>query len=402
MSVPTHESYIVVGGGTSVGEHIVDQLLQRGETRVSIFEALPLAPEQTRRFSAAVRVYVGDILAPESILDAVKSCAATCVIHSGMVSTAIGIAARYPTGLNPLPSLADFNEKHLQEFQRKVRTVGMRNVLAAALETTVTHLVYVGNADIVFDGRDRPMLREDEAPYPAKCYDAALEPQSHAERMVLSFNGLNELRTAVIRPAMVFGPATGIIFRQLQACPRTVGFQVGDKPNLADRTYVTNVAHAAILAADRLVPAHPQHTATAGRAFFITNGEPRPVWHFVRELWVAAGGAPPAPEVAGKGSMMLLAGINDAVGALRGGKTDARTKVAYLCANRTYDISLAREVLGYAPIVSYDEGIRRVAEWWLEQQLRICKEKGAVANGVAPPPYNHDEAALLLEKSPFF
>lgn len=87
-----------------------------------------------------------------------------------------------------------------------MNTDGMRNILAAALEnSSVTHLVYVGNAGIFFDGTDRPMLREADAPFPEKCYDEALESQAHAERMVLSFNGVNVLRTAVIRPAMVFG-----------------------------------------------------------------------------------------------------------------------------------------------------------------------------------------------------
>ncbi|KAJ6464824.1 hypothetical protein C8R45DRAFT_1023305 [Mycena sanguinolenta] len=406
MSVPTQESYLVIGGGTSCGENIVEQLLCRGETRVTIFEAQPLAAEQAQRFGPAVHTYVGDILAPESILDAVKSCAATCMIHAGTVSTAFALAARYPTGLKPLPSLADVKEKLPQEreFHRKVNTDGTRNVLAAALETTVTRLMYVGNADIVFDGRDRPMLREEEAPYPAKCFNADLESQSHAERMVLSFNGLNELRTAVIRPSAIFGPALGntFIFRWLQACPSLAGFQIGDNSNLVDRTYVANVAHAAILAADRLAPTHRQHAVTAGRAFFITNGKPRPVWDFTREVWVATGGTLPAPQVAEKGALKFAAGVKDVVGALTGGKTDARAKVDFMCANRTYDISLAREVLGYAPIVSYDEGIRRVAEWWLEMQLKICKEKRTTTDDAAPPPYNPDETVLLTEKSPFF
>ncbi|KAF7337374.1 3Beta-HSD domain-containing protein [Mycena sanguinolenta] len=373
MAVPTQESYLVVGGGTSCGENIVEQLLRRGETRVTIFEAQPLATEQAQRFGPAVRTYVGDILDPESILDAVKSCAATCVIHSGMVSTTLALAARYPTGLKGLPSLADVKEKYPQqlEYHRKVNTDGTRNVLAAALGTTVTQLVYVGNADIVFDGRDRPMLREDEAQYPAKCLNAEVESQSHAERMVLSFNGLNELRTAVIRPSMLFGPSLGntFILRRIQACPSLAGFQVGEKSNLVDRTHVANVAHAAILAADRLTPAHPQHVATAGRAFFITNDEPRPFWDFMREVWVATGGAPPPPHVAGKGTMMFIAG----------GKR----------CGRRFEGRLAREVLGYAPIVSYDEGVRRIAEWWLELQLKICKEKGSTTDGVVPPPWKY-------------
>ncbi|KAF7343358.1 3Beta-HSD domain-containing protein [Mycena venus] len=406
MSVPTQESYLVVGGGSGLGERIVDRLLHRGETRVSIFDVQPLATEQTQRFGPAVRVCVGDVVVPQSIADAVKSCAATCVIHVGTVSSAASAAARYPSSLTP-PMLQADDEKgyaELREVHRKANTDGMRNLLAAVIESSITQLVYVGNADIIFDGHDRPMLREDEAPYPNKCVEEGLEQSSQAERMVLSFNGLNELRTAVIRPALCFGYALlrsqaselQLHYVSYKPPPQLAGFKASD--NLTDRTYIDNVAHAAILAADRLAPAHPQHAATAGRAFFITNGEPRPFWDHMHALWVATTSVtpPPAPRVAGKGTMMFIARVADIVGNLRGGKTDAQTKMQFVYANRTYDISLAREVLGYAPIVSYDEGMRRVAEWWLEQQLKICKEN---ESGVAPPPYTHDDAALVTEKS---
>ncbi|KAJ6481455.1 hypothetical protein C8R47DRAFT_1322142 [Mycena vitilis] len=407
-TVPARESYLVIGGGLCLGEMIVEILLRRGDTQVAIFDALPLAAAQTARFGAGVHVCVGDVLEPESIAAAVKSRAITCIIHAGMVSSPIGTAARYPTGPQPPFSLVADRERQqkLVALHRKVNTDGMRNVLGAALERgseTVTQLVYIGNADVVFDGRDRPMLREANAPYPAKVWDEILEPQSHAERMVLSFNSVNNLRTTVIRPAMLFGPGCGMVstMRRIQSNPRIAAIQFGDDNNLVDRTYVANAAHAAILAADRLSPAHPQHQATAGNAFFITNGEPRPLWDYLRDLWTATGGEAPPPIVAGKGAMLFVAGVKDVVGRLRGGKTNEWNKTKFLCANRTYDISLAKEVLGYSPIVSHDEGIRRVAEWWLEYQLKICKEKTAIGNDV-PPPYDQEAATLLAEKSPFF
>jgi uncharacterized protein YbjT (DUF2867 family) len=72
-SAPAQESYLVIGGGTTVGEHIVAQLLRRGEARVSIFDAEPLSAHQVKRFGDAVRVVVGDISVPQDLADAVKS-----------------------------------------------------------------------------------------------------------------------------------------------------------------------------------------------------------------------------------------------------------------------------------------------------------------------------------------
>jgi hypothetical protein len=85
-SLPTGESYLVVGGNLPLGgEHIVDQLLRRGEKRVSIFDGEPLTAENAARFGDAVRVYVGDITSLESVSDAVKSVSA-CLSASRMTS----------------------------------------------------------------------------------------------------------------------------------------------------------------------------------------------------------------------------------------------------------------------------------------------------------------------------
>ncbi|KAJ7759588.1 3-beta hydroxysteroid dehydrogenase/isomerase family-domain-containing protein [Mycena metata] len=404
--LPTHESYLVIGGGTFLGELIVEQLLRRGETRVNIFDSQPLIAEQTARFGNGVRVYVGDILVPESIADTVNH----LIIHTGMVSTAIETEARYFSSYSPSQTPADHKKKldELMSIHKKVNTEGTRHVLAAALEHGAPRkLVYIGNANVVFDGEDRPMLRKADAQQPAKCWDKGYEPQAHGERMVLSFNGLNELRTAVIRPATVFGPGfvLGLHLLRIRTVPGIVGIQIGENTNFADRTFVANAAHAAILTADRLSPTHPQHSATAGKAFFITDGAPRPFWDFSRSLWAATGGPGAAPTIIGKGTMLFVAAAKDMVGNLRGEKADFWKKARVMCATRTYDISLAREVLGYAPIVSHDEGIRRTAEWWLEQQLRACKEKRAITDTSADeelPAYKREEVSWLAEKSPFF
>jgi hypothetical protein len=68
--------------------------------------------------------------------------------------------------------------------------------------------------------------------------------------------------------------------RKIQANPRLAGYRVGENTALVDRTYAANAAHAALLAADRLNPAHPQHATTVGNVFFIADGEPRPYWDY--------------------------------------------------------------------------------------------------------------------------
>ena len=56
--------------------------------------------------------------------------------------------------------------------------------------------------------------------------------------------------------------------------------QVGDGENLVDVTYIDNAAEAHLLAADRL----EQGAACAGRAYFISQGEPVRLWPFLGEI----------------------------------------------------------------------------------------------------------------------
>jgi sterol-4alpha-carboxylate 3-dehydrogenase (decarboxylating) len=145
--------------------------------------------------------------------------------------------------------------------------------------------------------------------------------------------------------------------------PKFAAVCVGDNTNLSDTTFIDNAAHAGILAADRLAPAHPQHSATAGRAFLVSDDDPRPTWDLERDLWVAASHTtPPTPVrvpynyyVKKPGPLARLLGRTEP-------RTEKKRDMHWYCLTRTYDISLARDVLGYTPIVSHDEGIRRTAE----------------------------------------
>ena len=57
--------------------------------------------------------------------------------------------------------------------------------------------------------------------------------------------------------------------------------QIGDGKNLFDYTYIENVAHAHLVAADKLSPESP----AAGQAYFITNDEPIPFWNLPKRIW---------------------------------------------------------------------------------------------------------------------
>ena len=153
-------------------------------------------------------------------------------------------------------------------------------------------------------------------------------------------------------------------------------FQIGANDNLFDFTYVANAAHAHVLAAAALL-ATPAATVPLdtervdGEAFFVTNGEPVYFWDFPRAAWRVA--APlmrkPAPadraevwELSG-GFAMGLGALMEAVFWVLGRKPSlTRQQARYSCQARYFCIEKARKRLGYRPIVSLEEGIRRGVE----------------------------------------
>jgi len=91
-------------------------------------------------------------------------------------------------------------------------------------------------------------------PSPKDALDAYNESKAKAEEIVLAANGKDGLLTVALRPAGIFGPGDRQVMHGLAQVwqNRQTHFQIGDNTNLFDWTYVGNVVHAHLLAADKL------------------------------------------------------------------------------------------------------------------------------------------------------
>jgi nucleoside-diphosphate-sugar epimerase len=135
---------------------------------------------------------------------------------------------------------------------------------------------------------------------------------------------------------------------------------VGDGSKLVDATYIDNAAMVHLLAADRL----GADAACAGKAYYISNGEPWPMARIINGILAAAGlprvtrNVPPALAYA------LGAVLEAGYAALRlsGEPIMTRFVARQLATAHWYDISAARRDLGYCPTVSMDEGMKRLGE----------------------------------------
>jgi nucleoside-diphosphate-sugar epimerase len=131
---------------------------------------------------------------------------------------------------------------------------------------------------------------------------------------------------------------------------------VGNGTSLVDTTFVDNAAQAHLDAAERLEPG----CMIGGRAFFISQGDPRPIRSFVNSL-LKVGGLPPVtkslpmPAAYAAGWFLehayRLAGIDRMPPA-------TRYLVLLLGRDHYFDISAARRDLGYNPSINIEEGMR--------------------------------------------
>jgi sterol-4alpha-carboxylate 3-dehydrogenase (decarboxylating) len=163
------------------------------------------------------------------------------------------------------------------------------------------------------------------------------------------------------------------------------GFQLGDNDNLFDFTYIGNVAHAHILAALALLttsrlPTPPlDHEKVDGEAFMLTNGTPIYFWDLARMLWREAGSELGTDHVwtIGKGVGLPLAGIVEGVCKVIGVQSKFTRKAFRLSSmTRYYNIGKARERLGYTPLWSLQEGVKRAVAWDMEQRRKSGEKKG--------------------------
>ena len=124
-------------------------------------------------------------------------------------------------------------------------------------------------------------------------------------------------------------------------------------------TYVDNAADDHVLAAEKLDVGAPP----AGKAYFLSNGEPVELWEFLNRVLAAAGVPPVTRTVAAWKARLAGSVLERAYRWLRlpGESAMTRFVAAQLSTSHWYDITAARRDLGYEPAVSVEEGLRRLA-----------------------------------------
>ncbi|KAL6758052.1 3-beta hydroxysteroid dehydrogenase/isomerase family-domain-containing protein [Haematococcus lacustris] len=337
---------LVTGGAGFLGQHLVQQLLDTAQYDVTIFDIK--APEDSK-----VTVVVGDLRRMDQLLAAVRG--KDVVFHC---------AAAAPSAENAMN----------KTLMQAVNVDGTANIIKACQEAQVPHLVYTSSASVVFEGKQLHMVNEDQ-PYATKPMDFYTRTKIRGEQLVLAANGQAGLSTVALRPSGIFGEGDPIFVPTVvkQARAGKMKFVIGNGKNLMDWTYVGNVAQAHVQAAAAL--AGPRSSRVAGRAYFITNQDPRPFWGMMGDVCQGLGYARPSIHLPFL-LILLVAALFEYVirpllrpiKQLNSDFTVNRILIA--TTTRTFSAERAHQDLGYQPRVSMSEALARTLQSFSHLQNR--------------------------------
>lgn len=327
---------LVTGAGGFLGFAIARMLVERGDSVVSIqrnhYDSLAaLGVEQQQ----------GTLANDEAVMRAATGCDA--VIH---VAAKAGVWGKYQ----------DYFASNVE---------GTRNVLKACQHLGISRLVYTSTPSVIHAGGD--VAGADESlPYPDHFETAYPETKAIAEREVLAANS-EYLSTVALRPHLIWGPGDNHLFPRVIDRARKGRLRlVGGGESLVDTVYIDNAAHAHLLALDRLRPG----AACAGKAYFITQGEPVPQREMINRM-LAAAELPPCTRTISPGMAYFAGAVLETAFKLVGAQNEppmTRFVAKQLATAHWYNIEGARRDLGYAPLVSFDEGMERLASWYRTQK----------------------------------
>ncbi len=329
---------LVTGGGGFLGGAIVRRLRARGDEVRSFSRG-----DYPELRSLGVEVIRGDLADSAAVLSAVQGC--DVVFH---VAAKAGIWGPH-------------------EDYYRANVIGTQNVIAACHRGHIDRLVYTSSPSVVFNGQDMEGVDE-SAPYPRHFEASYPQTKAQAEKLVLKANS-DALATVALRPHLIWGPGDQHLVPRIIARAKVGALRrIGRRPLLVDSVYVDNAAQAHLLAANRLRPG----AAISGKAYFISQGEPRPLWGLINMILEAAGVPPVTRHVSPR--LAYAAGwfYEKMYRLLRKQAEPPMTRflARELSTAHWFDISAARRDLGYQPEVSFEEGVSRLAEWLATQNMR--------------------------------
>lgn len=320
---------LVTGGGGFLGLYIVEQLREAGHS-VRVF----CRGRYTALESLGVETVQGDLRDLQAVSDACRGMEA--VFHA---AAAPGVWGSW-------------------EIYHGINTQGTYNVIAGCREHGVERLINTSSPSVVFDGTDH-LDSNESLPYPARWLCHYPHSKAMAEQAVLAANDVDRLRTVSLRPHLIWGPRDNHLIPRLIRKARSGQLRrVGDGTNIVSVAYVENAAAAHVQAEASL----RSSISAAGKAYFINERDAVNLWDWIDLLLLRSGLRPIEKSITAANAVRLGTLLESTWRLLRlkGEPPMTRFVAAQLAGSHSYCIAAAERDFGYHPLVTVEEGLKRM------------------------------------------
>jgi 3beta-hydroxy-delta5-steroid dehydrogenase/steroid delta-isomerase len=342
---------LVTGGSGFVGGNFVRTLLSKGY-KVKSFDIVPSSEEHPN-----LEIITGNIC-DKSVVE--KACEGVdTVFHTAAI---IGLKGGRAVS------------KEYRDQSYAINVEGTKNLLHALQKAGGKRFVYTASNSVVLEGKPVTLAKE-TMPYTNRFNDLYTETKVVAEKWVLEQNGKNGVLTCSIRPSGIWGPGDQTMFKIFfdQVIRGIFLAQVGNGTALIDNSYVHNLIHGYILAAQHLV----EGGTSPGQAYFINDDDQVNMFEFSRPIMDIIGA--PFPKI--KVPYALVRFVMVAWQELHfmfkfPEPLLPPTAIERVGVTNTFSIEKARQDLGYEPLYTTAEAMEECKPFYKELFFKMKAAAG--------------------------
>jgi len=252
-----------------------------------------------------------------------------------------------------------FREPGLSDQQyTDVNVEGTRNVLDAALRHGARRVVHCSTSGI-HGSISGPPGNEEHRLVLDEVYERT---KAEGEIAAIRFGEEHDLEVTALRPTQVYGPGDTRLLKLFKMVNSKVTLWFGPGTARYHLLYIEDLVDAFVLAAGK--------EAATGQSFLIGGPQLPSLNELMKAAATAMGKEKMRVVRLPVGPFMLLGSVCEQVCVPLGISPPIyRRRMEFFVKDKAHDISKARDLLGYSPQVSMDEGLERTVQWYRESGM---------------------------------
>jgi nucleoside-diphosphate-sugar epimerase len=326
---------VVLTGATGfLGQRTLEHLSQEDGIQLIVANGRKIRNEKELFRHDKVQYVLGDVSEDKFVRKLISG--ATHIIHAAGLSS-------------PWGTFDEFEKANLNS---------QKNLIAAAKENKIERYIHVSTPSMYFELDNKFGVKESDA-LPKKMVNNYALTKRLAEIELINSN----LPFVILRPRALIGRGDTVIMPRLIRAHKEGRLKIiGDGENLADLTSVINVAEAIRLSL---------FTKGDGlnQIYNITNDEPVVLWDSISWMFEQLGLNPPRKKIPFR-IVYFIASLLELRAKILNKSEPSLTKygVGTLSKSITLDISKAKDLLNYSPLMNNKQGMEEFINWYRENE----------------------------------